>query len=151
VLEAKTTNLSLKKEKKIIFDSSEAEEEEDVAIPGFLLQSYENKTWPVRPHLTQESAGMDMQAYLYKELWQGKEGEFLLLFRRFCFLLRILKIPIQILVRKDLHFPHAAAVSMKKRCHLRSERKGGDSACLHFSTAYLQSVCLQQFFPFKNS
>lgn len=57
--------------------------------------------------------------------------------------------PIGILVRKALYFPHAAAVSRKK-CHLRSESKDGDSVGLHFTTAYLQSL-LTTVFPVKNS
>lgn len=73
VLEAKGVKFSLKKRRKsLTFNSSEAEEEEDMVIPGFLLQRYENNTWPVKPHLTQESAGMDTQVYFCKRAVAGK-------------------------------------------------------------------------------
>lgn len=64
----------------------------------------------------------------------------------FYFFFFFFKTPIQILVRKDLHFPHTVAVSRKKRCHLRSESKDGDSAGLHLSTASLQSESVYNSF-----
>lgn len=104
-------------------------------IPGFSLHSCENTTSPLKPQsAVAGKRGKRIHAAIL-EFW----------FSFKCFLT-----PHPDIGEEGPYFPHAVEVSSKERSHPRTESKDGDSAGLHFSTAYLR-VRSQQFFQFKNS
>lgn len=100
----------------------------DMVIPGFLQHSYENITWPLKP----ESAVAGKRG---KRIYSAVL-EFWFSFPFF------LKSPSRYRWGRSHAFLKLCKY-LGKRCHQRTERKGGDSAGLQFSTAYLQSesVC----------
>lgn len=80
----------------------------DIVIPGFSLHSCQSITWPQKPQSAVEGKRGKRTYAAILEFW----------FSFKCFLN-----PIQILVRKDLCFPHAVEVSSKERYHPRTENK----------------------------